>query len=678
MLVVAGAVLLSNIITLLSTGFRGRILGMELFAENDTALDVVHASFVEGLKLSWQELFDGFDTLLAITYSCDIDFMTKLLGKFEKTEIIFGFSEVLSYTMQEIIAYQTKTIERIKTSAAKNKVDLISKIDAGTLKLMVSHKQLSHEKLYLLKNKNGNTRVIIGSANMSGIAFSGRQREKLCYMEESEAYEWYLDAFENLRFGSSGEISVKALRMDETELSLAELPVADTVAVKKALVIEPVAENKEDIRFAMDVRNLAHKISSFMPKADATGKLTLLPEHIKQTKRRIDDSKIQEKELGSVFPELMIDCEEKTASLNGRLLDLTPERERISADAALFLEYMGGYEKFHGDVIFLQRRYYEFAVWFFATPFMARLRYEAILNNQNLLPYPVFGLVYGQSKAGKTSFLETLVKMMIGEKTKLSAVEFTRSSIEQLKRTVKGVPIIVDDLTQARFTAHAVETIKNDEFGRLDTLTQYPAVVISANEDVKAAAPEIVRRTIICRVQAGLKNMELIKSNMVKRVQTQLGTAFYREYLRRMLDKIDTVIDAIKSDDDSDSERDILALSSTVLCEIFEEYAPALHPAFVRRLSLEDFFGEKVTGSHTIKTILNAWKINRKAFIINKKLNELRYNAGENHWDAVNLMKEIPEDLEAARTGEWIIMKLDKASEFFGIHFTGWNKIFKS
>jgi hypothetical protein len=305
---------------------------------------------------------------------------------------------------------------------------------------------------------------------------------------------------------------------------------------------------------------------------------------------------------------------------------------------------------------------------------MARLRYEAILNNQNLLPYPVFGLVYGQSKAGKTSFLETLVKMMIGEKTKLSAVEFTRSSIEQLKRTVKGVPIIVDDLTQNRFTQHAVETIKNDDFGRLDDLVHYSAVVISANEDVKAVAPEIVRRTIICRVQAGLKNTELIRSNLVKRVQTHIGTAFYREYLRRMLDHMDTLLDAIKSDDDaavndSGAGRDVLALSSTVLRDLFAEYTPAPLSSFVRPLTLDDFFGEKVTGGHTIKTIRDAWKINPKAFIINKKVNELRYNAGENPWDAVNLMKELPEDLEAARTREWISMKLDKAGEFFGIAF---------
>ncbi|WP_062329019.1 phospholipase D family protein [Treponema endosymbiont of Eucomonympha sp.] len=642
---------------------------MDLFAETDTALDVAHAAFIEGLRLSWQELFEGFDTLRAITYSSDTDFMTKLVGRFEKAEIIFGFSEILSYTLQEIIAYQDKAVERIKESAAKNKIDLVSRIDAGTLRLLVAREHKSHEKLYLLRNKDGGTRVIIGSANMSTAAFTGRQREKLCYMEESAAFDWYAASFERLRDDSSDEISVTALRLDESGDSLSVLPIADTLRVKKALIIEPAQENREEARFALDVRNLATKLSPFMPKPDAAGKTTLLPEHIRQTVRRIENAKIQEKELGSVFPELTLDCEAKTAALNGKTLDLRPDKERVGADAALFLKYMQGYEKFHGDAASLQKRYYDFAVWFFATPFMARLRYEAILNNQNLLPYPVFGLVYGQSKAGKTSFLETLVKMMVGEKTKMNAVDFTRSNIEQLKRTVKGVPIVVDDLTQNRFSAHAVETIKNDEFGRLDGLLQYPAVVISANEDVKAVAPEIVRRTIICRVQAGLKNTELIKSNLVKRVQTRIGTAFYREYLRRMFDRIDAVIGAIRSDDDADVGRDILALSSAVLAELFAEYASSPLSAFVRLRTTDDFFDEKITGSHAIKTIRDAWKTNPKAFVINKKLNELRYSAGENHWDAVNLKKELPEDLEATRSRECIIMKLDKASEFFGIVF---------
>lgn len=123
--------------------------------------------------------------------------------------------------------------------------------------------------------------------------------------------------------------------------------------------------------------------------------------------------------------------------------------------------------------------------------------------------------------------------MMIGQKAKLSAPEFTRSNIESLKRIVKGAPIIVDDLTNTRFSQHAIETIKNDSFGVAEQLTHYPAVVISANEDVKAVAQEIIRRTVICRVQAGLTNTEVMRSSVVRTVQREIGTAFYREYLRK-------------------------------------------------------------------------------------------------------------------------------------------------
>ena len=79
--------------------------------------------------------------------------------------------------------------------------------------------------------------------------------------------------------------------------------------------------------------------------------------------------------------------------------------------------------------------------------------------------------------------------------------------------SVHGAPIIVDDLTNDRFKQHAIETIKNDDFGIAEHLVNYPAVVISANEDVKAVAPEVIRRTVICRAQAGLTNTEVMSSN---------------------------------------------------------------------------------------------------------------------------------------------------------------------
>ena len=573
------------------------------------SLDVVKMEFAGAETLSWQELFSGFDTLHAITYSSGIDFVYQLIDLFEKAEILFGCDEVISYSLQEVMAYQCKMIERMRATASKMKLDLVSRIENGTLRFYVARSVLSHEKIYLLSNKDGRKRVIMGSANLSRSAFGGYQRENICYVDGDAAYDWYWDCYCQLRENCTDQIAKETLLCADAGEHLEELPIARTIKAKKALILQPTEEVKDEVRFVLDVKNLAGKFTPSVPKSDKKGKLMLSPEKIKSIRRQVVAAQTQEKELQSEYPQLEVSSDELMVRLNDVELNLYPSRAEVEKDVALFLKYMDGYEKFHGD-------------------------------------YPVFGLVYGQSKAGKTSFLETLLKMMIGQKTKISAPDFTRSSIEALKRTVKGAPIIVDDLTNSRFNQHAIETIKNDDFGVADRLLHYPAVVISANEDVKAVAPEVIRRTVICRVQAGLTNTEVMRSSVVRTVQREVGTALYtvicrvqagltntevmrssvvrtvqrevgtalyREYLRRMLAIVSDLLEEMKNDE-SESAPDILAESSQVLVDIFQEYSEIPCPEYIRLLTLEDYFSEKVTGSYAIKTIRNAWDTSRSSF----------------------------------------------------------------
>lgn len=629
-------------------------------------LDVVKMEFSGAQTLSWPSLFSGFDTLHAITYSSGIGFVYELLALFEQAEVIFGCDEVISYSLQEVMAYQCKMVERMRETASKMKVNLVSRIDNGTLRFFVAHTVLSHEKIYLLSAKDGRKRVIMGSANMSFAAFNGHQRENICYIDGEEAYQWYFHCYNQLRDESTDQIAKESLLCADDGENLEELPIARTIRTKKALVLQPVETVKDEVRFVLDVKNLAAKLAPSVPKPDKKGKLMLSPEKIKMIRRQVVSSKIKEKELQSEYPQLEVFPDEAIVSLNGTKLDLNPAKEDIKKDGLLFLTYMNGYEKFHGDVTGMQRRYFEFANWFFCSPFMACMRHMAVRYNQNLLPYPVFGLVYGQSKAGKTSFLETLLKMMIGQKTKLSAPDFTRSSIENLKRTVKGAPIIVDDLTNARFNQHAIETIKNDDFGVVENLVHYPAVVISANEDVKAVAPEVIRRTVICRVQAGLTNTEVMRSSVVRTVQREIGTAFYREYLRRMVTIVANLLEEIKNDA-SESAPDLLAASSHVLLAMLSDCTDTL-PPYVRSLTLEDYFSEKVTGRYAMTTIRNAWKTSRTSFEISERANELRYNAGA-PWEADRILKELPETLEAHKSRDWVVMNLEEARNFFTVPF---------
>ncbi len=644
---------------------HGKMLDKDLRAGE--LLDVVRMEFVEADTLRWQDLFSGFDTLRAITYSSAIGFVYQLADMFEDVEVIFGCEDVLSYSLQEIMAYQCKLVDRMRETASKMKVDLMSRVEDNTLHFFVAREKLSHEKIYLLSASDGRKRVVMGSANMSYAAFGGRQRENICYIDGSSAYDWYLNSYNEFRDECTDQILKETLAIADDGEHIEEIPIARTVRAKKALMLETVEASKEDVRFALDVKGLAARFASSVPKPDKKGKTLLSPEKIKIIRRQIVADKTKEKELRSEYPQLEVFADEGTVKLNGDSMDLAPSGKEITQDVSLFLRYMGGYEKFHGDVAGMQRRYFEFANWFFCSPFMGCMRDMAVHYNQNTLPYPVFGLVYGQSKAGKTSFLETLLKMMIGQKTKISAPDFTRSSIEGLKRTVKGAPIIVDDLTNTRFNQHAIETIKNDDFGIADHLVHYPAVVISANEDVKAVAPEVIRRTVVCRVQAGLTNTEVMRSNVVRTVQREIGTAFYREYLRRMLEVVPDLLEEIKCDE-NESAPDILAVSSAIIVSIIKEHTEEDLPAFVRELTLDDYFSERVTGSYAMKVICDAWKTSQTSFEISERTNELRYNAGAT-WEADRILKELPETLEAHKSRDWLVMNLNDAKEFFGIDF---------
>ena len=630
-------------------------------------IDAVKLSFDGAESLEWRELFKGFNKIYAITFSSGINFVTELIDMFDYAEIIFGCEDIISYKYHEILAYQNGVIEKIRDTVGKSMNRLLDRIDEGSLELLVAYKKMSHEKIYILDANDGRKRVVMGSANMSYNAFSGAQRENICCLDGEAAFNWYVDVFNDLKETSVNDITVKAIQTADLVENIDELPISAAIKVKKAITIEPVTD--DNVKFILDTNNAALKIAPNLPKevkSNKKGKILLVPEHtVKLRKKQIDEA-TTEKEQRAEYPQLLVDVNNAKVTLNGVEQNLNPSTEEIKNDVDNFIKYMAGYDNFHGDKESLQYRYFEFANWFFCSPFMATMRDMAARYNQNRLPYPVFGLIYGQSKAGKTSFLETLLKMMIGQKPKMSAPDFTRSSIENIKRTVQGAPIIVDDLTNNRFNQHAIETIKNDDFGLSAHLTNYSAVVISANEDVKAVAPEVIRRTVICRVNAGLTNTEVMQSNVVRSVQQKIGTAFYREYLRRMLDIVPKLIDQLK-DDESENAPDILKVSSEVIVAIISEHIDKV-PEYIRELSLENYFSEQVTGKYAIKSVKKAWEINPKSFKIEKRHNEIRFDVGDNH-EANRIMKELPETLEAHKSHTTIVMNLDEAKKFFDIDF---------
>lgn len=121
-------------------------------------LDVVEMGYKQAHTVTWQELFEGFDTIHAITFSSGLNFVYQLLDMFDHTEIIFGCEHILSSSMNQIIAYQDKLIERMREQSSEKMNDLLARMDKGEVRFYVSRGTVSHEKLYLLETADGRKR----------------------------------------------------------------------------------------------------------------------------------------------------------------------------------------------------------------------------------------------------------------------------------------------------------------------------------------------------------------------------------------------------------------------------------------------------------------------------------------------------------------------------------------
>ena len=117
--------------------------------------------------------------------------------------------------------------------------------------------------------------------------------------------------------------------------------------------------------------------------------------------------------------------------------------------------------------------------------------------------------------------------------------DFTATKIDGLKRVYEGLPINIDDLAKTQFQSHSEHIIKNDGWGVSERLINYPAVSITSNK-ITSLTKDLSKRAIICRIGAKIDNERGAKnSKRVNESMSELTTAFYGEYVRRMLVCID-------------------------------------------------------------------------------------------------------------------------------------------
>lgn len=641
--------------------------------EKSDKLSVVEAIFKNVKKMDWEELFNGYDELYAITYSSGIDFISRVLPNFKYAEIIFGYEGVVDSDVAMMMSIQFSQLKFIcKHKSAKN---LAERLENDTLKLLVSREIKSHEKIYVLKAYDRRVRVITGSANLSYSAFNGVQRENITYMDNEEAFEYYFNQFEEFKKECADNVEYKAMKKvianpdDIVDEVFDVVPIAGTVMSQKAVVLEETPD--ADYIIAADAKNISKDIKPLLPQKDRKGKVVISVESISKAKRKYKQICDNKKEERKSFPKLHIDVEHKCMKFNEKECNLNPNMEDVKSDLQLFIDYMNGFNVFSGDVSKNQRTYFQFTAWYLASPFMPYLRYMAYCHGQDIKQFPVFAVLYGESNGGKTAFTKLLTKMMCGKQIPVNkSGDFTSTTIDGLKQSCEGIPIVIDDLDKTHYREHISKIVKYDEWGIKEQLLNYPSVAVTTNE-LSSIKSDISKRVFVCHIDSCLdKDKARANYKMINSCIKEMKTAFYNEYVRRMINRIDYMVDKMQGNDDTYLP-DIFTESSNIIIQIASEILGDNLPEYMYPCEFNEYFGNKAVGRNAISKIQRAWNFEREAFKIHKRKNLLEYKVPDNSNPYVleYIRQELPPSLNAQITARTLTMDLDAAKEFFEVDF---------
>lgn len=510
------------------------------------ALNVVKAVYADTVETNWEELFDGFDRLYAITFSSGIEFVNKVINKFSYAEVVFGCEKIIANDIAAIMSVQIDSVQRLAKS--KSAGNLANRLDDGSLQLYVSRDTKSHEKIFILESADHKrVRVITGSANMSASAFCGIQRENIVCFDDEAAFSHYKILFETFKETCSDNVSYKAVvntmnQEDYLKENIKEVPVFQSIEKQKLVFLEQAQpEDEVEYEIVADVKKMQELVKPIMPKMPVqANRIVVAAEPMRVFGKRYTEVRRVAAEAVKQLPKLHIDYDAGTMTFNDENIDLNPNLSEVAKNIKSIQKFFSGMDYFYGDVEQAKKDYFKYMTWYLATPFMAYLRYFASRNNYDTKLFPMYGVIYGDSNGGKTTFIKFLVKLMCGETVKMNTTEdFTATRIDGLKRVCEGLPLNIDDLAKTQFQNHSERVIKNDEWGISDRLVNYPAVSITSNK-ITSLTKDLSKCAIICRIGAKIDNERGAKnSKRVNESMSELTTAFYGEYVRRMLVCID-------------------------------------------------------------------------------------------------------------------------------------------
>ena len=536
-------------------------------------------------------LLAGYTRLRAVTYSVSIPMILKMLVDYgyDDVEVTFGSERLTQATdLADIMACQRSIEEHLTQGfvgmggSDDPKTQAILDLQATkNIRFWVMSGSIVHTKLYLLESATSH-RVLIGSANLSTVAFSGRQGEVLVAFDDDD---WMWAAMEHL-YDTLRDQATTPLRLEPHIKPASIVGVEDFPPFREAkdgqkpvtlYVQAPRDVPGSDALLAVREEEL---VATFGPsfrdhiKPAPSGEVVITPAVLHRVKKDVSASKPINQEVHHHL----------ARSLEGRFLynnapiDRPTEDEdadRIEQDAFLITRYLNGYREFGYGAEVMQRNYFAVMGWLYFSPFMSHLRRErSALGPGNFDCKPI-ALLYGPSDCGKTFIVDFLFRSMFGHSPPpLGNKDFTSQKVLDKQSRAGVCPLFYDDVQNQRFTGGGRyggdgmgETIVK-AYDRLhQQLPAIPCLIASLNSESREFGNEVRKRALMVHASTPLAGDDIeLKGrlhNEAVQIIERVGTSFYREYLFRMTHRMDHVTDWAMFD--------YLDESSGLLAQLFTE-----------------------------------------------------------------------------------------------------------
>lgn len=582
------------------------------------------------------ELFSGFDTIKAITFSYDISFINDIMKNFKYGEILLGASFLTQKdkAMNNFIL-ETMTNVNEATDAVRKYPELSKMVISGELTVHVPMFILDHRKIYILSSDTGKTRVITTSANMSGCAWNGEHMEVYECDDTQFAHDAYSADFETA-WTNSQDIPAKMIVIKKTDDILAANAIINKVKeTGQALLLQlPVPDSEEieftNVRYAIDHENIREEYKAILADVNLKSKdglIELTPRIVEKleasNEKRIQQQKIRISNVTEQYPSLEFDLYNKELKLNDEVVDLKPSDDEIRKDIEELLNLFENFNQFVGNTDRLKTAHYKLFNAMLCSPYNAKLRCTAKIKGVPVSSLPLFLLATSKtSNCGKTFMVRAILKMMTGkELDAINKESCKKEDIRDIQVGCKGVPVFVDELDNT-YLSRIKDIIKNPEKCEDHRLENQPMIVFASNE---ADEPdEIIRKRMVFLRFEGALPSTIDKSAYKGRgdaIIRRLGTGFYREYSRRIIDKVKDLIDYIVCGRDRSDTwyPDLMAVSSEIIISILNDYKYPV-PSYMRKLTWNDDYAENAhfIADDTLADIRHFYEQNKKAFTFTK------------------------------------------------------------